>query len=177
MEHFNVNNLPLLVPAFSVHQVMFFAEAAMTALESQGHESGVLMETDGEYKQRVEVLWEGRVAGSGLREPRDFAEYGAAAVAFYLATKFSEYEVVEQSVIGSGFDYWLAYKSDHLDYDPSNFLNARLEVSGILKGSDREVNTRLKQKIRQVGTSDHLNIPAMIVIVEFSVPLAVIFLK
>lgn len=101
------------------------------------------VQVDGEVREKINIVWEEQVVRPGLREPRDFAEYGALAIAFYLATKFFEYEVVEQPVIGSGFDYWPVYKSTHPNYNTNNFLNARLEVSGILNGTESEVKTRL----------------------------------
>ena len=47
----------------------------------------------------------------------------------------------------------------------------RLEVSGILKGSKGQINQRLKEKVEQTKKSDNLNLPAYVVIVEFSQPL------
>lgn len=48
---------------------------------------------------------------------------------------------------------------------------ARLEVSGILKGSKGIVNKRMIEKIRQTQKSDDTDIPAYIVVVEFSEPM------
>jgi hypothetical protein len=56
--------------------------------------------------------------------------------------------------------------------DPYNFLanNARLEASGILKGTNYQINTRVKQKMKQVEVSDHFKLPAYVVVVEYSRP-------
>ncbi len=177
MNKFNLNDLPDWVPAFSRHQVLFYAEACAAALELQGHMPGVMFQLEGEFHNKVHVKWGEKIKRVGLNDPRDLAEFGAIALAFCIITKFSEYDVIEQSVIGNGFDYWLGYKEPALKRDPDNFLNGRLEISGILKGNDRDVAARLRQKIRQTGISDYLNIPAIIVIVEFSAPFSVTFVK
>ena len=36
---------------------------------------------------------------------------------------------------GTGFDFWLGYKENPENYDPDNFLNARVEISGIDNGN------------------------------------------
>ena len=62
------------------------------------------------------------------------------------------------------FDYWLGDKnSQYLFQD-----KARLEISGILKGTKSKIDYR--EKIKQTQQSNHLNLPAYIVVVEFSLP-------
>jgi hypothetical protein len=57
------------------------------------------------------------------------------------------------------------------------FQNAvRLEVSGIRKGDDSRIKARIKQKLEQVSPTDG-TLPAYIVVVEFSNPLAFIVKK
>ena len=48
---------------------------------------------------------------------------------------------------------------------------ARLEVSGILKGTKSQINQRLKEKLEQTEKSDNLKLPAFVIIAEFSAPL------
>jgi hypothetical protein len=52
----------------------------------------------------------------------------------------------------------------------------RLEVSGIRKGDDSRIKARIKQKLEQVSPTDG-KLPAYIVVVEFSNPLAFIVKK
>lgn len=177
VNEFNLDNLPDWVQAFSEHQLLFYAEACVAALESQGHFSGITIQLEGEFHDKVRVIWRNKSKNVGVKDPRDWAEIGAIALAFCVVVKFSEYNVIEQSVIGTGFDYWLGYKENVPNQNPDNFLNARLEISGMLKGNNRDVATRLRQKIRQTGISDYMNIPAIIVIVEFSTPLSLTFVK
>ena len=72
--------------------------------------------------------------------------------------------VTKQSKRRTGFDYWLGEKKDILGFKDL----ARLEVSGILRGSNGQINQRLKEKIDQTKKSDNLGLPAYVVIVEFS---------
>ena len=65
----------------------------------------------------------------------------------------------------------------HENPDPDNFLNARLEISGINKGSRREMAQRLRKKMRQLGVSDHLKIPGYVIIIEFGAPICIIVQK
>lgn len=48
----------------------------------------------------------------------------------------------------------------------------RLEISGILKGTEGQINQRIKQKAERIRASDDLNIGAIILVVEFSNPKA-----
>ena len=106
-----------------------------------------------------------------------FAENGSIAISFLLILKLTEYEIIQQSVIGTGCDYWLSFKSDSKKSDPDNFLNARLEISGINKGRRSVMTQRVRQKLKQVGVSDYLNIPAYIIVTEFGTPISIIIEK
>ena len=68
----------------------------------------------------------------------------------------------------SGFDYWLEnMNSENL----SGFRNKmKLEVSGILQGTENQINQRVKEKIEQISVSNHLDIGAIILVVEFGNP-------
>lgn len=73
----------------------------------------------------------------------------------------------------TGFDYWLGDKESDYPFQDK----ARLEISGILKGTKSQINQRLNEKLKQTKRTDHLNLPALVVIVEFSRPLAKIKIK
>jgi len=99
------------------------------------HRSPVELLVDGDFSNKYLVSWSEPMSKRGWKEPRDFAEAGAFALAFYLTTSLTEYQVVEQAPIGKGgFDYFLGYKEDYPKYDPDNFMNARLEISGTSQG-------------------------------------------
>lgn len=88
--------------------------------------------------------------------------------------ELTEYQVVEQSVIGTGFDFWLGYKENNENYDPDNFLNARVEISGINKGNRAEIFRRGREKMRLLSVSNHLKIPGYVIVTEFSAPISLI---
>ena len=50
---------------------------------------------------------------------------------------------------------------------------ARLEVSGIREGTTNAINKRVKERV-QTKQSDHLNLPAFVVVVEFGNPVATV---
>ena len=76
------------------------------------------------------------------------------------------YTVIERSRKGTGFDWWLA-SADNLFQ-----ATARLEVSGIMRGSPRRVNGRLKERLAQTERSDPSGLTAFIAVVEFKGPTA-----
>jgi hypothetical protein len=78
------------------------------------------------------------------------------------------YTVVEQSVIGSGFDWLIGPETSD---DEGIFQdNMRLEISGILQGDEAQIKRRVKEKLQQTNVSDDWGMPAYIVVVEFSKP-------
>jgi hypothetical protein len=98
-------------------------------------------------------------------DPEVAVERGACGIAIVLVTAMSGYTVVHRSYKSTGVDYFLGDREDFLFQS-----KARLEVSGILRGSEREVRRRIKSKVEQTKQSDAMQIPAVIVIVEFSRP-------
>ena len=94
-------------------------------------------------------------------------EHGAVCLAILLALKLTEFTIIEKSARKNGFDYWLGQKGDLLFQK-----KARLEITGIFKGAEKNVNTRYKVKVKQTNQSDSLNLPAYVGIVEFSNPIA-----
>jgi hypothetical protein len=94
-------------------------------------------------------------------------ERGAYGIAILLVMHLAGFKVVQRSVKGTGFDYWLGF-ADALPFQDK----ARLEVSGILNGNEGVISSRLRIKIEQTRKSDRLNIPAYVVIVEFGNPLS-----
>ena len=73
--------------------------------------------------------------------------------------------VIEVSVKGTGFDFWLGTKGE-----TGNLFQrkARLEVSGILNGNPSQVKARVKTKLKQISPTDKLSYPGFVSVVEFS---------
>ncbi|OQX26498.1 MAG: hypothetical protein BWK80_10175 [Desulfobacteraceae bacterium IS3] len=167
------HGLPAVTPAFGAA----LAEAAAVCFEDQNHSGGVRLEVDGTFKAEYSVYWEKvtkqmRSCWNDLEVTTEQAAYG---VAFLLITDLTDYTIIHRSRKGTGFDYWLGKEGDK---DELPFQNtARLEVSGIRKGNQSLIKTRVKDKLNQVCRSDDLRLPAYIVIVEFSNPLSKVIKK
>ena len=76
--------------------------------------------------------------------------------------------VIQRSFKGTGFDFWLGDSKD-----PAFQRKARLEVSGLRRGSTAQVKARLELKKRQIGNTVH-TLPGYVVVVEFGQPLSLI---
>ena len=110
---------------------------------------------------------------AGYQEPKKTTEHAAEAISFFLSHQLTEYKVVEEGLIGTGIDYWLGYDESHARYDPINFLQARLEISGIKAGNtSNSLERRVKEKQQQTVKSDATGLPAYVSVVEFSAPQA-----
>ncbi len=146
------------------------AEAAIVCLDSQSHQSGVVIAVDGHYEGRYALLWDKctdqmRRCWADLDEA---VEHGAYCVSALLLMQFADLIVLERSVKGTGFDYWLGHEED--EQEPLFQRKARLEVSGIRRGNASDVDYRLRTRMRQTRRSDRTGLPAYIVVVEFGKP-------
>ncbi len=99
-------------------------------------------------------------------DPDEIAEQGAYAVSLLLMRSFLGYTAVERAWKGTGFDWWLGPDDNRL------LSKARLEVSGIMRGATKQVNSRVKAKLAQTRRSDEFGLPAYVVVVEFGTPRA-----
>lgn len=122
------------------------AEAAAVCLDYHDHGLRVNLEVGGTFSGSMALLRfpvddQMRRRYADLQEA---TEFGACGVAILLARRLVGYTVVERSVEGTGFDYWLGHEDD------LPFQNkARLEVSGILAGDDAQIAARARQKTEQ----------------------------
>lgn len=145
-----------------------FSEAASVCLDNQGHKSGKEIKIEGDLEGQFKLVWKKitQQIRSSRNDLEDAVEGGACCLAMLVIEKLTSLKVTKQSQKRTGFDYWLGEGNE-----PGIQGLARLEVSGILKGTKGQINQRLKEKMRQTQKSDNLNIPAYIVIVEFSQPI------
>jgi len=110
------------------------------------------------------------IAGRDITEKK-IIEHAAEAIAFFLTPRVTEFSVIEEAIIGTGFDYWLGYDESHDSYDSKNFLQARLEVSGIKSESiTNTIQKRVKEKKQQTIKSENLKLPAYVSVTEFASP-------
>ena len=146
-----------------------FSEAAAVCLDNQNHKQNVMLTVEGDLEAQFQLTWE--EVTQQIKDSRNDMDYsvenGAYCLAMLVIERLTDYKVVKQSKKRTGFDYWLGNKKEALGIQQQ----ARLEVSGILKGTIGQINQRMREKIKQTQKSDNLNIPAYIVVVEFSRPL------
>ena len=177
MSIFKLENLSLLVQSFSPTHCDYLCENCIVALESHKHSPGCKIEVKGEQNKEYILQWNKTFNKGGYKEIKKVTEKAAEAISFFLAHELTDYGVVEESIYGTGIDFWLSYNEDHELYDPSNIFQARLEVSGIYEEkSNNNVNERSDLKKAQVEASDFTKLPVYISIVEIATPKA-LFIK
>jgi hypothetical protein len=145
------------------------AQAVVVCLENQGHASGAQLLVDGTFKRRAVLDWSLVLTEAMRRYWNDLeeaVEQGASGLAMLLMRCLTGYTVIERSRRGTGFDWWLGDKDDLFQ------AKARLEVSGILRGSPKRISSRLSARKKQARRSEHSLLPAYVVVVEFSAPRA-----
>jgi hypothetical protein len=160
-----VNGFPHLPP----ERGAMMAQAAVVCLDHQAHKSAVRLEVDGAVTVSFTLLWSETITETKRLFWNDLEEatqQGAYAVAILLIRALTGYTVIERSRKGTGFDWWLGTE-DNLFQG-----KARLEVSGILRGTPRRINSRIKARMGQTKQSDNLNLTAYVVVVEFGTPRA-----
>jgi hypothetical protein len=145
----------------------YFAEAAEFCLHHHGHAKPVLINIRGMLHDSIPLEWEAvdaQIASRTHGDAKRAAEDGAYGVAIVLATETTGIPSAMKVPQGTGFDYWLT------SGDENNFFEARLEVSGLLKGSQAQIAQREKTKLQQTKRSDDTRLPAYVCIVEFGTP-------
>ena len=173
MKTFELTELPRFCPAISPNQCLFYAEGAIVALEKQGHKSGVSLTVDGQISEKFQLAWMHSPQPGGWKEGRDSTQFGALAIAFFLAFELTDFTVVEQSWQKTGFDYWLGFKNDDPRYNPDNNLLARLEISGLGEGKPSEIAARVREKLEQTKPTDHLKLAAWVAVTAFGKPISI----
>ena len=142
------------------------AEAACVCLHFQGHGQDVTIILDGDVKKNYRLEWEQPTDEmcNCYNDTQDATEEGAYAMSFLTVLDVTHFTVIRKSRKGTGVDWFLGYK-DNL------FQNAaRLEVSGILKGTTEQLAYRVKVKLEQTAQSDGQKLPAYVSVTEFGSP-------
>ncbi len=167
MKAFSLLPYSLEAPGLSPGRKVFMGECAAVCLERSSHRSGVRLSVRGETLAEFHLKWTPLTPQHfrSCGDPQEATEHGAYAVAILVITHITGKKVVERSAKGTGFDYWLGETADELPFQGM----VRLEVSGILDGSDRDVATRIREKLSQVSVTDAIG-PAYIAVVEFGTP-------
>lgn len=169
----NIDDLKKGLRSLTTNVCNFYAEAGLYCLEHSGHKSGVEMELNSNFSenQKVKTLWSGTITDQIQKSWSDVSEaveFGATCIAILTVLKMNVCTDLERSWKGTGFDYWL---SDDVSGGSLLFQKrARLEISGIMKGTKGQIEKRVSTKLEQTTKSDKTDFPAYVAVVEFGVP-------
>jgi len=167
----DINEITVGLPGVTKTSGQHLYEGCMVCLTRQNHKStGTNFRVYGERDVNYTLIWNDCFDDQLDRTWADqfyATEHGAVCLAILLALKLTNYTIIEKSARKNGFDYWLGNKED-----PLFQKKARLEISGIFKGTENGVNARYRVKVKQTAQSDSLNLQAYVGIVEFSNPIA-----
>ncbi|ABX04034.1 MAG TPA: hypothetical protein DEF47_18125 [Herpetosiphon sp.] len=173
-----LNDLETKIPGLTPNMGRYLIEACSIRLEDQRHSRGVQLsverrcDTKSDHSFVIEDWDEITPRHLAAWTDEEYTtEHAACGIACLLAVELTDYTVINRSRKGTGFDYWLA-KQDGDDILPFDKHDARLEVSGIRQGSGKDIENRVKLKLRQTNPSDSMQMPAYVVVVEFSQPTA-----
>lgn len=180
----NLDGLVERIPAVPSVAGAFFALACRVCLDSQGHGSGVALQTEMPHgSETMQLHWQESVTERdrrGMQDERKTTDFGACAIAFLFVDRYTDYTPYEQSATGDTIDYYLAPKAalpqllqeDTLIFNsPGEYPIAYLEASGIrCENEGNTIADRLGSKKRRLKTPHDL--PTFIAVVEFSRPRA-----
>jgi len=144
----------------------FYLEGLVYCLMSHGHSSGTFLEISGEFEETIELIWSDDLTEQmkqSWNDSLEASEYGATGIAILLIKFILDLEVLQRNIQGEKTDYKIG--------NPINMnITAFLEVSGIFSETPTNtINVRVRKKIEQVEKRLK-NLPAYIIVTEFSKP-------
>jgi hypothetical protein len=158
-------------PGWSVIFGAVCAESAAICLDDQGHPTPINFQISGFTLCEVSIAWSppAPVAKRFNADQEVATEYGAYGIAALVLPYLTGLTVIERSIKGPGlgFDFWLGSVDDNQLFQ----RKARLEVSGIRRGSDSQLKSRVRIKLAQIKPSDSIA-PGYACVVEFGTPQA-----
>lgn len=170
----NLDTLAEAIPGLSAALAQTMYEAAVMCLELHWHESGVSCKVRGlaNALAETEVRWTGRFSDRIRRTFGDttFAvEMAAEGLACLTIRELTDYIVIERAVRGDGIDFWLALREREADHTRERA--ASMECKGIFEARfESDIAYRLRQGLRQSERSGYTNLPAFVIVSEFSNP-------
>lgn len=147
-----------------------FVEAAIVCLDNQNQKSGVELKIVKDINGTLQLQFDEptQQIKDNWKDLEEATEYGATCIAIWIILKYTDYQIVQRSPKKTGFDYWLDFQKS--DYPFQN--RARLEISGILKGTNGQLNQRLREKINQTKRYETNSLPTYVVVIKFDEPIA-----
>lgn len=171
----DVTSISNLIKGIDESQCIAYGKRCSVALESMNHNSETPIGVQGEIDEVFNIKWQVQENKAGFREPKKNVELGAVALSFLLLNQATGFNCFYEAFQGEGVDYWISYPESHEEYDEFNFMNARLEISGIGKeSSTNTIEKRATEKEQQSKISDGSATDAYISIIEFGTPKAIL---
>lgn len=165
-----------VAPRLPSHWTETRLEAAIYCLEHNNHASGVKIEVNDKDSDHI-VEWKKPVDSKVRAMWADHdvaAEHGAEGVAAVMAKAKTPYTILRRSSKSTGIDYWLTDKKSKKSVSNSLLLfqdeSARLEVSGLMTGTNSQYNARVKKKEKQTQRSANTGLPAYVSVTDFGRP-------
>jgi hypothetical protein len=174
LRQLRLDDLKAGFPGITIERCLSHLQACLVCLTKK-HVSGINLEVKGNLPGIFQLIWQDKVTPQMLNtwnDPEEATEEAACAIAFLLILALTEFTIIQRSRKGTGFDYWLGYKTAVVFE-----RTARLEISGMLNATETDVLSRVRRKLKQVEASDDSGLPVYIVVVEFSKPLAYVVKK
>ena len=168
MKQINLDQLREGQPGISPDIAGFLVEAAVFCLVENGHQSGVVLEVEGHFTEKVKLLWAKEIDEQirrGWLDIKEATEYGATALAALLLFNFENLVVYERIPQSGDADFYLQSVSNQK-------IEAMMEVSGIWQQSETntpQIRINIKKKRLEKSKSKQ-NLPVFIVVTEFSHP-------
>lgn len=146
--------------------INYLVESAIYCLTSQGHESGISFPVQTKTGlQEFTLVWDyERVNQSMFEEPAENVEQAAECLGLLLALNLTNYRYFIRAVYASGLNFWLS------ENNSSDRQNIRLEVSGMIHGSKKDMTNRFASKMKQIQQKDKSNSKALVSIINFTRP-------
>ena len=132
-------------PYLTLAVCTMFAESAIYCLHKNNHPLSISFQLQGDVQKTfvLRTLPISEKIINAYDDPEEAVEYGAVGIGLLLIRQCTQFEGVKRARKRTGFDYWLSEKAD----EKAGTLiqeRARLEISGILKGTHAQFNTRIQ---------------------------------
>jgi hypothetical protein len=137
------------------------AAACAIKLKEHGHPQPAELAYEGSYSGTISVDWTDPDPRTRASLGEKATEFAGECLGILLSEQLTEFNVVERSFIGTGFDFWLGKKRDLLFQ-----RKARLETSAMDRGANSDVDARVRRKQLQVTRGTRSSFGASVIIVS-----------
>lgn len=168
-----VENLLNICSVPSAAMMQTYIEGVSICLDYHNHRQSTLLLIEEDLEEQLTLRWD-TVSTDVLAsyDLHDATERGAVCLAIWIIEQFTQLQVAQRAMIGTGVDFFLCEKSDQ-----KKKVVATLEVSGLLSEKKWRVNRRLKEKKAQSAKAKILGYDGYVIVIEFSKPIAKIAIQ